>query len=137
VSNSAHVRTARRLMSNRLAMTFKTIGMLFSTEPAGSCVLPDGFLLAPLPARKQLWEAPNETQWMAQKSNDVRGDAVFGVKVGGQMVKLETYGTILPDGNVRGPEEVSESESNSNWQEWCAGMDGLGALLMLAASLPA
>jgi hypothetical protein len=118
-------------------MTFKTLGMLFSTEPAGSCVLPDGFLLAPLPARKQLWEAPNETQWMAQKSNDVRGDAVFGVKVGGQMVKLETYGTILPVENVRGPEEVSESESNANWQEWCAGMDGLGALLMLAASLPA
>jgi hypothetical protein len=107
--------------------------MLFSTEPAGACVLLDGFLLAPLPARKQLWD---EAQWLVGMSNDVRGDAVYGIKPGGQMAKLDTYGTVLPDIGDIGIKEPTESESNQNWQEWCSGIDGLGALVMLAASLP-
>jgi hypothetical protein len=30
---------------------------------------------------------------------------------------------------------VSKAESAENWEEWCSGMDGLGGLVMLAASL--
>ena len=34
-----------------------------------------------------------------------------------------------------GHTDVTEEESNANWQEWCAGMDGMGALVMLAPTL--
>jgi UDP-N-acetylmuramyl pentapeptide phosphotransferase/UDP-N-acetylglucosamine-1-phosphate transferase len=30
---------------------------------------------------------------------------------------------------------MSQTESSANWQEWCAGMDGLASLIMLAVSL--
>jgi hypothetical protein len=50
---------------------------------------------------------------------------VFGIKAGGKMVRLDR----------ESKEEESEQASNANWQEWCAGMDGFGALVMLAASL--
>ena len=29
---------------------------------------------------------------------------------------------------------TAEATSAANWREWCAGMDGLGGLIMLAAS---
>jgi hypothetical protein len=97
-------------------LTFRVIGLLVSTEPAGTCVLVDGFLLAPLPARKGVWEA---SEWGSSK------ESVFGIKAGGKMVRLDR----------ESKEEESEQASNANWQEWCAGMDGFGALVMLAASL--
>jgi hypothetical protein len=121
---------------SRMALTFRIIGLLFSTEPAGTCVLNDGFLLAPLPARKQLWEADNELHWMMAKSRDVGGDAAYGMKADGQMAKMNVY-PLLSDGmSELSARRLSESESSANWSEWCAGMDGLGALVMLAASLP-
>jgi hypothetical protein len=112
------------------------ISLLFSTEPAGTCVLNDDYLLAPLPARKSLWEASNELQWMMAKSRDVGGDSTFGMKATGQMAKMNSN-PILSDGpEALTAQILSESQSNANWQEWCAGMDGLGALVMLAASMP-
>jgi hypothetical protein len=119
-------------------MTFRIIGMLFSTEPAGGCFLLDGFLLAPLPARKQLWEAREETQWI-QENGRGAGDAnMFGIKVSGQMAKLNERSTMTKSTVVLSiyPDEVGDAESNANWEQWCSGMDGLGALVMLAASLP-
>lgn len=118
-----------------MALTFRTIALLFSTEPAGACVLVDGFILAPLPGRKQLWEARDESEWVMAGGWDV-GESVFGIKPGGKMAKLNVFGVI---GNGEGEgeeEEVGDVESNANWTEWCAGMDGLGALVMLAGSLP-
>jgi hypothetical protein len=52
------------------------------------------------------------------------------------MGKLSAFRAILPDVNDPLWEQPTESESNTHWQEWCSGMDGLGALIMLAASLP-
>jgi hypothetical protein len=113
-----------------MALTFRTIALLFSTEPAGACVLVDGFILAPLPGRKQLWEARDENEWLAARSWD---ESVFGIKPGGKMAKLDAF-VAIGDGDLGG--EVDEAESSRNWVEWCAGMDGLGALVMLAGSLP-
>tara|TARA_R110002003_G_scaffold1035_6_gene22102 strand:+ start:7775 stop:8122 length:348 start_codon:yes stop_codon:yes gene_type:complete len=114
--------------------------MLFSTEPAGGCSLLNGFLLAPLPAHKRLWEARSESQWILEKSRDQRGDSVFGIKMGGTMVKLNKHqapNTSYDLMMAQSEEPVeSESESSANWLEWCSGIDGLGALVMLAASLP-
>jgi hypothetical protein len=95
-----------------------------------------GLLIAPLPAHKQLWEARDETQWIMGRSRDVRGDSVFGIKPGGQMAKLNKYPPGLNVNDFTPLANLTEGESNTNWQEWCLGMDGLGALVMLAASLP-
>jgi hypothetical protein len=81
----------------------------------------DKFLLAPLPARKGVWETRDAVGWSSGSSKE----SVFGIKAGGKMVRLDR----------ESEEEGSEQASNANWQEWCAGMDGLGALVMLAASL--
>jgi hypothetical protein len=127
---------ARANYMSRMALTFRIIGLLFSTEPAGTCVLNDGFLLAPLPAKKQLWEAGHELQWMMAKSRDVGGENVFGMKADGRMAKMNVYPTLSDGSDGLTARNLSESASSANWSEWCAGMDGLGALVMLAASLP-
>jgi hypothetical protein len=120
----------------RTSLTFSIMRMLFSTEPAGACFMTDGFILAPLPAQKYLWEAQDESKWATAKRQDTRGDSVFGIKVGGRMAKVDPC-PMLDEGNGISMEHVPDDvQSSMNWQEWCAGMDGLGALVMLAASLP-
>lgn len=110
--------------------------MLFSTDPAAACTLLDGFLISPLPSRKQLWEARDESEWARRRSLDVTGEVTYGIKPGGKMGKLQAQQVTFPDHNNSSWEQPSESESNTHWQEWSSGMDGLGALIMLAASLP-
>jgi hypothetical protein len=120
-------------------VTFRTISMLLSTEPAGGCYLLDDFLLAPLPAHKRLWKSSNnETQWMLGKSRDFEAASVFGIKTSGQMVKLGGRVAVMESSEILSahPKELDERESSANWQDWCSGMDELGALIMLAASLP-
>jgi hypothetical protein len=63
---------------------------------------------------------------MGESHGTGKGQRVFGIKAGGKMLRL--------DGGS-GTEEGSEYQSMQNWQEWIGGMDGLGALVMLAASL--
>ena len=108
--------------------------MLYSLDPATSCAEPDGFLLAPLPGRKQLWEAPDAQSWMVEKSRDGMAPSVFGVLTGGQMVRMQEQQVITPD-EVHSSLGNGEEEGARNWQEWYAGMDGLGALVTLATSL--
>jgi hypothetical protein len=91
--------------SNRLALVFRVIT-----------------ILAPLPAPKSLWEAKD----MGESLGTGKEQSVFGIKAGGKMLRLDGGG---------GTEEGSEYQSMENWQEWIGGMDGLGALVMLAASL--
>ncbi|KAF3034748.1 hypothetical protein E8E11_001567 [Didymella keratinophila] len=118
----------------RLALVYQILKMLYSLDPATACANPDGFLLAPLPARKQLWEAPDAQKWTVEKSRNGADLSVFGVLTGGQMVKLQEQQIIMP-GEIGFPLGIEEEESVRNWQEWCAGMDGLGALVTLATSL--
>lgn len=109
--------------------------MIFSLEPAAGCELHDDFLLAPLPARKQLWEARDEASWFLEQSRDAGLPSVFGVLGNGKMVKMNQHQALL-SGDVTSLQTERSIESNANWEEWCSGMDGLGGLVMLAASLP-
>lgn len=108
--------------------------MLYSLDPSTSCAVSDGFLLAPLPSRRQLWEASEEGAWEAEKSRDGMFPSTFGVLTGGQMVRLQEQQIIMP-GEVYSPLSVGEEESALNWQDWCAGIDGLGTLVTLAVTL--
>lgn len=120
----------------RLALVYQILKMLYSLDPATACTDPDGFLLAPLPAKKQLWEAPDAQNWMAETTRNEGHPIVFGVLTSGQMVKMQEQQIVMP-GEVGATSGVGEEESARNWQEWCAGMDGLGALVTLATSLSA
>jgi hypothetical protein len=104
--------------------------MLFSLDPPGRCMTPSGFLLAPLSARKQLWEAPDADVWMLERCRDIGGvQSVFGILNSGQMIKLPDFKSLQNGQSfVVRPEEVAQS--GRNWQEWCSGMDGLGTLSM-------
>jgi hypothetical protein len=108
--------------------------MLYSLDPATSCTEPDGFLLAPLPSRRQLWESPDAQAWEVEKSRAGASSSVFGVLTGGQMVRLQEQQVIVP-GEVYLPLGIGEDESMANWQDWCAGIDGLGTLVTLAVTL--
>jgi hypothetical protein len=110
--------------------------MLFALDPPGKCMTPSGFLLAPLPARKQLWEAPNADTRMLERCRDTDGfPTVFRILNNLQMVKLPDFKS-LQNGQtfVVRPEEGAQS--GRNCQERCSGMDGLLSLVMLAATLP-
>lgn len=118
----------------RLALIYQILKMLYSLDPATSCAEPDGFLLAPLPGRKQLWEASDAQSWAVEKGRDGLFPSVFGVLMGGQMVRVQELQVVMPD-TINFPLGIEEGESAANWQEWCGGMDGLGALVTIAVSL--
>lgn len=73
--------------------------------------------------------------WLVERSRDVMGPKLFGVLRNGDMVKLHERQSVLSEDMATIVSDLS-TQSAENWQEWCAGMDGLGALIMLAASLP-
>ena len=112
--------------------------MLVHFDPAAMCDLHEtDLILAPLPAKKQLWEAGDELAWKAKSEREPGVRTIFGLAGDGELVRLDES---QPDRNDATP--LNESldyqtplRSAANWEEWCAGMDGLGGLVMLAAAL--
>lgn len=108
--------------------------MLFYFDPAAKCSLPTDLILAPLPAKKQLWEARNEAVWESERKKEGGIQIQFGLASSGELVKLGennsravmVYTFITAKSPVR---------TSARWEEWCEGMDGLGGLVMLTASL--
>ena len=98
-----------------------------------------GLAIAPLPARKGLWEANDETQWRAENDGVLSGkwQVSIGLATSGDLVELEagaTCGTATRDS--RGfLEPTPLVKKTVKWDEWCSEMDGLGGLVMLAAAL--
>ena len=112
--------------------------MLVYFEPAALCELQTDLIIAPLPAKKQLWEAGDELTWKAEGDRDLAAfKTAFALAANGELVKLD-------EGQLLGHEGVLlykaldggvPLRSPVYWAEWCSGMDGLGGLVMLAASL--
>ena len=97
----------------------------------------DDLILAPLPGKKQLWEAADELEWKAASGSGPKFQTSFGLAVNGELVKLDEdqiycRDTVLPQEPL---DAGTPSRSTANWEEWCSGMDGFGGLVMLAASL--
>jgi hypothetical protein len=123
----------------RWYVVFKCLGMLFTNDGSDGCTLFDNYAIAPLPAKKALWDARDEHDWRMEKSKE-NDDIVFGLKVSGRMARFRTFGSVQDSGMeviLAQPREPTEDESEENWKEWCSGMDDLGALIMLAATLRA
>ena len=118
--------------------------MLVYFEPAARCELRQtDLLLAPLPAKKQLWEAADELVWKAESEGGHGGglQTAFGLAANGDLVRVDAgrlcYGGDAPVLGSKSLDERTTGRRTANWEEWCSGMDGFGGLVMLAASLVA
>ncbi|KAK4865397.1 hypothetical protein LT330_009508 [Penicillium expansum] len=118
----------------RLSIIYKVFNMLFYFEPATMCNLPTDLVLAPLPAKKQLWEAENEATWKSESRREGEVQTEFGLTGSGDLVKLgENHrGTVMVHTSIT---ENNPARTTASWEEWCEGMDGFGGLVMLAASM--
>ncbi|GMG43482.1 unnamed protein product [Aspergillus oryzae var. brunneus] len=102
-------------------------------EPAAMCGLQTDVVIAPLPARKQLWEAGDELLWKAESQRESGFQTVYGLAASGDLVQLGK--DQLHSTNEVLLHKAVTARGSANWEEWCSGMDGLGGLVMLAASL--
>ncbi|KAI1824149.1 hypothetical protein F4861DRAFT_507458 [Xylaria intraflava] len=121
----------------RLAIIYRVVNMLIYFEPAGICNMPTEFILAPLPAKKMLWEAADEFSWKAE-SQKPGLQVSYGLAANGEIVELDESRLSCNDAWLfyqSTDANTSPRRRSSSWEEWCAGIDGLGGLVMLAASL--
>ncbi|KAF2786119.1 hypothetical protein K505DRAFT_368494 [Melanomma pulvis-pyrius CBS 109.77] len=122
----------------RLGLLLRIISMVVIIEPTAMCHMRAGLILAPLPARKALWEASDEEKWTLERNRDVGNKSEFGLTDDGELVSLDLY--VERSDETPYPEQLESAKllprSSTNWEEWCSGMDGFGAIVMLAASLP-
>lgn len=108
--------------------------MLVYFEPGYACPLLSDLLLAPLPSRKALWEAGDEVVW--RKEFERQSNPAFALAATGDLVVVDE-GTRYCSDAVLSSESGKQTRRVGKWEEWCAGMDGFGALVLLAASLVA
>ena len=118
-------------------MVYQVVNMLVYFEPAAMCNLQSDLVLAPLPAKKQLWEAGDEFMWKTENERDSGAQTVFGLAANGELVKLDEGQLFCGDAALlyESLDARTPSRRTANWEEWCSGMDGFGGLVMLAASL--
>jgi hypothetical protein len=106
-------------------------------EPVVQCDPKTELVLAPLPAKKQLWEADDAASWKAEIERERGPPTNFALAASGELVKL-AEGYIYCDhaATLNGPLNARDLWTGTgNWQDWCLGMDGFGGLVMLTASL--
>ncbi|VUC31707.1 unnamed protein product [Clonostachys rosea] len=121
----------------RVDEVYRVVNMLIYFEPAAMCVLPHEFILAPLPAKKQLWEASDEFAWKVESQREPGAQVSFGLASDGEVVQLGDDRLSCSDAWLsHHPSDARPASRNTaRWEEWCSGIDGFGGLVMLAASL--
>lgn len=120
-----------------MALLYRVLDSLVYFEPTACCDMPSDFLLAPLPGKKQLWEASDEFEWTREHQRQPNLQETHALTAGGDIVRLDS--DRLSCGDTWLSRTFSDNEKRSKlsggWIEWCAGMDGQGWLVLLAASL--
>ncbi|KAF2803588.1 uncharacterized protein BDZ99DRAFT_399578 [Mytilinidion resinicola] len=106
----------------RFVVIARMLNMLVEMGQAVTCSSLPGFALVPLPSKKVLWEAPNEEVWQKEFESTLRAREIFGVTTEGRLVRLMQDMSGI-------------TATNAEWEDWYAGSDGFGSLVMLAASL--
>lgn len=130
------------LNHHRICLIYQIVNLLVYFEPAAMCEdhKTDDLILAPLPAKKQLWEAHDEFAWKAESEREPGVlQTAFGLAANGELIKadegqLSRCGDAVLFDESSGARTRSRS-STAKWEEWCSGMDAFGGLIMLAASL--
>ncbi|KAI8942366.1 hypothetical protein NX059_000441 [Plenodomus lindquistii] len=129
----------------RLAVIYRILNKLIFFEPAAMCDMPAEFVIAPLPGKRQLWEAKNVEEWKLQSQNEVHEQVSYALAADGKIVKLNQGRLSCRDAwlpytpfneeTASQDHERMTSSSATLWAEWCSGMDSMGGLIMLAASM--
>jgi hypothetical protein len=116
----------------RMAVLYRVVNMLVYFDPAKMCNLPPDLVLAPLPAKKELWDASDEWTWNAEIKKDSIARTDFGLTKSWELIKLgyDGNGKTLVHTAITSTSPLRKSAS---WEDWCSGMDGFGSLVMLAA----
>lgn len=110
--------------------------MLVCFDAASLCNRQPDLLVAPLPTEKRLWEAPDAVAWQREYETKVDFPVEFGLATNGELVRMGGGEINLHASDSRGRElwEDVPSRSAADLAEWCSEMDGLGGLVMVAAS---
>ena len=103
-------------------------------EPALLCGGSREILLAPLPTRKQLWDARSAASWKEEYEKEPDSMITYGLAATGELVK-HADGTMCYAYIAAHDPGALKAWTTVDWSEWCAGMDAMGGLVMLAASL--
>lgn len=100
------------------------------------CDMNPDLIIAPLPAKRQLWQASDEVTWKAACENDPTYQIRYALASDGELVKLDQEPVQCCDvvGYNGHWDERPITRKVVDWKEWCAGMDDFGGLVMLAAS---
>lgn len=111
--------------------------MLVYFEPAAICALPTDVIIAPLPTKRQLWEASDESVWKAEGKIEAESQATLALGANGELVRLHRIPSYNGEEVLRQKylDPWTLSTRKGNWEDWCSGMDQMGPLVMLAASL--
>ncbi|KAH6849930.1 hypothetical protein B0I37DRAFT_370254 [Chaetomium sp. MPI-CAGE-AT-0009] len=130
----------------RLCVVYQVVDMLVYFEPAGMCNVrrQTDLVIAPLPAKKRLWEAGNVSAWKAEsEKEEAEARAAFALAGSGELVRIDQADLqCISDVarlryTPRGTDAPGPAWRTAEWDDWCSGMDGFGGLVMLAASLTA
>lgn len=113
-------------------MVYSVVDLL-AFEPVIQCDPGAELVIAPLPAKRQLWEAADGLAWKTEMGRENGTQTDFALAANGELVKLDEG--YMYCGDNRSLKARPQSTVTENWQEWCLGMDGLGGLIMLTASL--
>jgi hypothetical protein len=125
---------------------FQVVDMLVYFEPAGMCNVRKqaDLVIAPLPAKKRLWEAGNVLAWKAEnEKEEAETPASFALAGSGDLVRIDQAelqcisDVARLSYTPRDPGATGLAWHTVDWDDWCSGMDGFGGLVMLAASLTA
>ncbi|KAF1981558.1 hypothetical protein K402DRAFT_398431 [Aulographum hederae CBS 113979] len=123
----------------RLGVIYRVVNMLVYFDPTSLCELQTDLVLAPLPTRKQLWEAGDEMTWELESQRIPDAHTSFALTASGDLVKLEASEIKCRDGSqpltYKFLDPRTREGSSGVWEEWCSGMDAMGGLVMLVSSL--
>ena len=122
--------------TGRLCLVYRVVNMLVYFEPASLCNLQPDLVIAPLPARRQLWEASDYLTWKEEADREFQ--SVLGLATNGELVRLDEGEASRGSPLLLLHDSIynrTSSRRTASWEEWCSGMDGMGGLVMLAASL--
>lgn len=111
--------------------------MLIYFEPIDLCSMPQDLVLAPLPSKRNLWEAGDELKWRTEGQGDPGIKVSFGLATDGNITRLNEDELSCTDAWLNHPcsDSTRPLRRPSSWEEWCSGMDVLGGLVMLAGAL--
>jgi hypothetical protein len=90
-------------------------------ETAAPCRPISDFLDAPLPAVKTLWNAPDAVIWKKEYEHYLKQLGSGNVSTNGKLILLHAG--------------AGTNDREAGWDDWFAGIDGLGVLVAIATSM--